>query len=86
MKLARILTGIIVWIAGIGGLIWCVDERLAAGPEGASRLFPELLDYATTSRVMIPLTMERPMHVEVGDPIFVKSAHDEFEQIGEIKG
>ena len=85
MSNARILSGILIWIAVGFGLWRCIDARLVADGTATGRLVPTLWQYATGTPRRVVLQIDEPVPLAVGDPIFVAMADAGARQVGEIK-
>ncbi len=84
MRVERIAIGLFIWVAAAAGLGWLADRRLVAEGSLAADVVPALWSHATAPRQRLDLRMRRPLHVEVGDPIFVVE-NGAARPVGEIR-
>ena len=85
MKALRVILGILIWVALVGGLWRCFDQDLVTDGGIRDRLAPELWEHMVGEHRRVELRSDQAIDVRVGDPVFLADGPNSIRQIGEIR-
>ena len=85
MRCLRIITGICIWIPVVSGLSWQFRHNLIRQGVSESDVASQLWQFATGQRSGVELQADRDLLVANGDPIFLVTHDNHFQQVGEIR-
>ena len=82
MKNLRLLVGMAIWVAILGGTVWFLGFRATKANTGA---FSQLANFAKGPSQYIEINSDSEYLMAVADPIFMLEPDGTYKRIGEIK-